>query len=98
MKRYTSTPITTRWDGKRVYQTTEYPLITPQPTDIIVITSDSDYLDTLAYKYYGDPSLYWILALANSLGKGRMSVPSGIQLRVPLNVNAILTQFHNLNQ
>ena len=98
MKRYYSTPITTRFDGKRVYQTTQYPVIQPQASDIIVISNEGDYLDNLAYKYYGDPTLYWILALANSLGKGRMSVPAGLQLRIPVNVNDILVQFHNLNK
>jgi hypothetical protein len=39
-----------------------------------------------------------VIALANNLGKGRMSVPAGLQLRIPSNINAILTQFNNLNQ
>ena len=98
MKRYFSTPIKNRFDGKRVYTTTQYPVIQPSDSDIIVISNDGDYLDSLAYKYYGDPTLYWIIALANSLGKGRLSVPSGLQLRIPINVNDILTRFHTLNQ
>lgn len=98
MKRYNSTPVTTRFDGKRVYTTTQYPAIQQLDSDIIVISNDGDFLDTLAYKYYGDPTLYWIIALSNGLGKARMSVPAGLQLRIPTNVNDILVQFHNLNQ
>ena len=97
MKRYDSTPITTRWDGKRVYITTQYPVINPQESDVIVISNEADYLDSLAYKYYGDPTLWWIIALTNNLGKGRMSVDPGLQLRIPSNVNAILVQFNSLN-
>jgi hypothetical protein len=98
MKRYDSTQVTTRFDGKRVYQTTRYPDIQPQVSDTIVISNEGDYLDSLAFKYYGDPTLWWIVALANGLGKARMSVPPGLQLRIPANVNEILVAFHNLNK
>jgi nucleoid-associated protein YgaU len=98
MKRYGSTKIEQRFDGKRCYQTTRYPQIIPQTGDTIVISNEGDYLDSLAFKYYGDPTLWWIIALANGLGKAKMSVPPGMQLRVPSNVNEILVQFNNLNQ
>ena len=98
MKRYQSTSVVPRWDGKRVYVTTQYPLISPQDSDAIIISNEADYLDNLAYKYYGDPTLWWVIALANSLGKGRMSVPPGLQLRIPTNISAILVQFNTLNQ
>lgn len=98
MRRYSSTPFFQRWDGKRVYTTTQYPVIYPQDSDIIIISNESDYLDALAYKYYKDPTLWWVIALANNIGKGRLSVPAGLQIRVPLNVNDIISQFNNLNQ
>ena len=98
MKRYDSTPVKLRFDGKRVFTTTQYPQIYPLPSDTIVISNEGDYLDGLAYKYYGDPTLWWIIALSNGLGKARMSVESGLQLRIPVNINEILVQFHNLNK
>lgn len=97
MKRYESTPVKPRWDGKRVLFTTEYPKIEPSPSDIIVISDETDYLDTLAFKYYSDPTLWWVIALVNNLGKGRMSVPAGLQLRIPTNINDILVNFNNIN-
>lgn len=97
MKRYNNIPVQTRFDGKRVYKTTIYPVISPSPTDIQVVTNEGDYLDTLAYKYYGDPTLYWIIAVANNIGKGRFSVKPGLTLRVPVNVNDIIDQFNRLN-
>ena len=98
MRRYLSTPIDTRWDGKRVYKTTSYPVISPSYNDVYITSKETDYLDTLAYKYYGDPTLYWIIAVANpGLGKGRMSVPMGITIRIPTNVNSITDQFNKLN-
>jgi nucleoid-associated protein YgaU len=98
MKRYDSTQVDTRWDGKRVYKTTSYPTITPQDSDTVVITNESDYLDSLAYKFYGDPTLWWIIALANNLGKARMSVPAGLQLRIPSNASEIMASFNNINK
>lgn len=98
MKRYDSIQMGLRFDGKRVYKTTHYPEIHPQVSDTIVISNEGDYLDSLAYKYYGDPTLWWVIALANGLGKGRLSIQSGLQLRIPSNINEILVQFHNLNQ
>jgi hypothetical protein len=97
MKRYDTTSVSQRFDGKRVYKTTYYPIIQPQDDDAIVITNEADTLDNLAFRFYSDPTLWWIIALANNLGKGRFSVPAGIQLRIPANVNLILNNFYNLN-
>lgn len=97
MKRYDSTAQKSRWDGKKVYFTTEYPRIEPSPTDIVIISNEADYLDSLAYKYYGDPTMWWIIALVNNLGKARMSVTPGLQLRIPTNINDILVNYSNLN-
>ena len=98
MRRYESTPIVPRFDGKRTYLTTSYPTIIPSETDIVVISNEGDYLDALAYTYYGDPTLWWIIALANNLGKGRLSIPPGLQLRVPVNTTQILSNFNSLNR
>ena len=98
MRRYNSTEIKTRWDGKRVYRTTQYPTIRVSVNDVFVISSDGDYLDVLANKYYGDPTLWWIIALANNIGKGRLSVEPGLQLRIPTNANQIISEFNNLNK
>jgi nucleoid-associated protein YgaU len=97
MRRYNNTTTDTRWDGKRVYKTTSYPFIAPASTDLQVISNEADYLDTLAYKYYGDPTLYWIIANINNLGKGRMSVPPGLTLRIPIDVNGIIDKFNKMN-
>lgn len=97
MRRYDDTPVQTRWDGKRVYKTTVYPPIVPQDSDIQIVSNSEDYLDSLALKYYGDPTLYWIIGLANNLGKGRLSVPAGLNLRIPVDVSQILSNFNQLN-
>lgn len=98
MKRYANTPVRSRYDGKRVYLTTSYPTVSPSESDIIIISNESDYLDSLAYKYYGDVTLWWIIALVNNLGKGRLSIEPGTSLRIPINVSNIINQFNKLNK
>lgn len=97
MSRYDNISIQTRWDGKRVYTSVEYPTIVPQDSDIQVVSQESDYLDTLAQKYYNDPEKYWIIGRANRLGTGRLSIPPGIILRIPLDVSGIMAQYNQLN-
>ena len=98
MKRYESVQIQKRYDGKRVYKTTRYPVINPSPSDIVVVSNEGDYLDTLAFKYFKDPTLWWIIANLNNIGKGRMSVTEGLNLRIPINVNEIIDRFNRLNK
>jgi len=97
MKRYNDISVKPRWDGKRVCITTHYPEIPDSDSDIYIVTNETDYLDTLAFKYYSDPTLWWIIALANNIGKGRMSVEGGLQLRIPTNVQNILSEYDRLN-
>jgi len=97
MKRYDNTIIGNRFDGKRVYKTTQYPTIPLIDTDIIITSGETDFLDDLAYKYYGDPTLWWVIALANNIGKGRMSIEPGLQLRIPTEVSQIISKFIALN-
>ncbi len=98
MKRYSNITKKQRWDGKVVFNTTHYPSIPVSDTDFFVITDETDYLDTLSFKYYRDPTLWWIIALANNIGKGRLSIEPGTQLRIPTNISKILSDFDKLNK
>ena len=95
--RYQFTPVYKKWDGKNVYRTTYYPIIPHSIDDTYIIASEVDYLDSLAKKYYGDESFWWVIAQANNLGKGKLSIPLGKQLRIPGNVSQILNNLKNLN-
>ena len=97
MKRYSNIPTEKRWDGKVVFNSTHYPEIPQSDSDIFIVSNETDSLDTLAFKYYKDPTLWWIIALANNIGKGRMSVEGGLQLRVPMDVQKILSDYDKLN-
>ena len=95
--RYSFTDTYKRFDGRSVYKTTFYPVISDDPSDIYIVACDVDFLDSLAKKYYGDESLWWVIANANNLGKGRLSIPIGKQLRIPGNISDILNKFRDLN-
>jgi|694.fasta_scaffold24339_8 hypothetical protein len=95
--RYDVSKIQINSNKKRVYASTLYPLIEKSYEDIYILSNDSDRLDLLAYKYYGNPKLWWIIAQANNLGKGSFNVPPGIQLRIPKNTSKILEDFNSLN-
>lgn len=97
MNRYSVAKTDTRFDGKRVYKSVLYPSIAVDNSDFYIVTNETMYLDTLAYKYYKDTSLWWIIALANNLGKGRLSVPAGLQLRIPGNVLKIINDYNLIN-
>ena len=73
MKRYTTTRKKIDKSGKRVYSTTYYPQIPISDSDKFIHPVSGDRLDTLAYKYYGDITLWWIIAKANGL-KGKVGV------------------------
>jgi hypothetical protein len=98
MKRYSFSATQNRWDGKKVYKSVTYPIIPTHPNDILITASETDYLDTLANKYYKDPTLWWVIASANNIGKGRMSIEPGKQLRIPFDVLSILNDFKQLNK
>ncbi len=83
--------------GKRYKKTIRYPKMAKASQDMYIISIQGDRLDNLAYKYYEDARLWWILARANNLGKGDMEVPIGTQLRIPYNYIAILDEYKELN-
>lgn len=97
MKRYSTNAKKTRWDGKEVYKSTVYPAINKSSSDLLITAGEMDSLDTLAFKYYNDPTLWWIIASVNNIGKGRLSVETGLQIRIPTNIVEIVNTFRALN-
>lgn len=86
-------------DGTPYYQGKIYPNIPLSATDTYVITTIGDRLDYLAYTYYRDSSLYWIISVANNnVTKGSIFPVPGTQLRIPIDINEILSQFNQYNK
>ena len=96
MNRYATTPKKTDKSGIRVYATTYYPQIPIENSDKFVMSKVGDRIDVLAYKFYGDVTLWWIIAKANGI-KGKTALEPGIPLRIPGNITSIIENFINLN-
>lgn len=83
--------------GSLYYQTNVYPTIEPTNTDYYVITTVEDRLDLLAFDFYQDSSLWWVIASANALPGDSIYPPIGIQLRIPTNIQTILNSYNIVN-
>ena len=100
MDRYENTDILkTANTNYPYYKGKFYPNIPLSEYDVYVITTVGDRLDSLAYSYYNDATLWWIIAAANNNAtKGALFPIPGTQLRIPININAILNQFDQFNK
>ena len=85
---------------KRYLKPVKYPSIPTSNNDIQILTDSGDRLDNLAYQFYGVTS-YWIwIVLANpdKLRRDSYYVSPGTQLRIPRNIEEIITKFEKLNK
>jgi len=92
--RYRNTEIRSTQDGRRVYRSKIYPDIPLRDTDIYVVTETDDRFDTLAYQYYEDASLWWIIASANNIHDAPFGIKDGTVLRIPTNYIEINNNFN----
>lgn len=100
MDRYdNATILKTEFTNRPYYKGKQYPNIPLSESDVYVITTVGDRLDSLAYSYYGDATLWWIIAVANNNAtKGALFPIPGTQLRIPTNINSVLQQFDQFNK
>jgi hypothetical protein len=92
--RYINNYIKRTSDGRVVYQSKIYPNIPLSNEDIYVATETGDRLDTLAYQYYSDSTLWWIIASANNIHNAPIGLKEGTILRIPQNYIQILSAFN----
>ena len=84
--------------GRRYYKNVIYPNIPVNENDTYLITTGGDRYDTLAQQFYGDSSLWWVIASANNSKKDGLIVEAGVQLRVPYDATAAIALYEDLNQ
>lgn len=83
--------------GERYYRNNIYPDIPASQTDLYVITVLGDRLDLLAFNFYGDESLWWVIASANSLPGDSLYLEPGAQIRIPSNVPGVINEYKSAN-
>lgn len=99
MARYTQIPRTLNAEGKRYKLGVKYPDIPLSETDIYVYSTEGDRYDTLANQYFQDPSLWWVIQIANPKQPSDSYFPiPGVQLRIPTNISSIISEYENLNR
>ena len=65
------------------YLTTRYPKSDRLQGDFYLFSRTGDRLDLLAQRFYGDVRMWWVIANANGLGKGTLTIEPGLQIRIP---------------
>ena len=76
-----------------------YPPIIFSDDDLYVVTTLGDRLDMLAYQFYKDTDLWWIIANANPdvIRRDSLNLKPGLEIRIPQNLQAILEHFKKSN-
>ena len=98
MNRYDNPTVEKTSTGNQYFKQKFYPNIPLSSTDDYVITTIGDRLDTLAYSYYRDSTLWWVISMANNnVTKGSLFPEPGTQLRIPTNLNAVLSLYNQYN-
>ena len=84
MSRYDNTKINKSFANtiKKYYNTTIYDSVPERNDDLYFIAQEGDRCDNLAYKFYGDVTLWWFIARVNHLTSN--NIPAGTSLRIPI--------------
>jgi hypothetical protein len=93
-----SNTLITKNTKKKYLSSMIYPKIKPSNDDLYIISEGGDRLDILASKYYGDKTLWWIIATANNLNDASLSITPGTQMRIPSNLSNILSDLEKINK
>ena len=93
-----SKTLSTKDTKKQYISSTIYPKIKPSDNDFYIISEAPDRLDILASKYFGDKSLWWIIAVANNLNEASFFINPGTQLRIPGNISTVLSDLEKINK
>ena len=96
MNRYAESTIIKNANDKQRRSTVILPNVQLSPADTYIQTTTIERLDLLAFDFYGDVTLWWVIASANGLGKGSMIVPQNTLLRIP-DVSNLDTQIQRAN-
>ena len=71
-----------RFRGKSSYGTSYDMRLGRKDSDMYFLAQEGDRCDNLAHRFYGDPTMWWIIARENDLKT--MNIPAGTHLRIPV--------------
>jgi len=82
--RYKENPIKKTFDGREVFTPRILPKINESTRDIFIATETGDRLDNLAFQFYGNPDMWWVIACANKIHGASLGLKDGTVLRIPV--------------
>jgi hypothetical protein len=83
MGRYDKLNIQKKTNGL-VFHSNLMPYFEAADSDVLIITEEDDRLDTLAFQFYKNASLWWVIAVYNNLTNIDLKLEPGLQLRIPI--------------
>ena len=95
--RYNNNKILNDDNGVEYLNRSEYPVIPVRDSDIIINGKFGQRFDQLAFQYYGDQELWWIIARANNQSDS-MYLVIGKEYRIPQEIGLITQQLRELNK
>ena len=96
--RYRNLRSKTDADGKRHFLPSYVPNIPLKDTDVFVYPLYGQRFDSIAQQYYGDATLWWIIAKANDIGRGQIGLDPEKKIRIPMEIGDILELVENSNR
>ena len=96
--RYKHTKMTKNKEGRRVFRPTMYPSIPVRDSDIYINPKDMERCEHVAHRFYGDQSLWWVIAQANNIHNGSIYLDSEKQIRVPQDIKSIMMDLESENK
>ena len=98
MSRYSNLNINKSSEGRPYLSNPIYPKVPESSEDLYIVSKANDRYDILAYKYYGDSSLWWIIASNNNLDRGSLFITPHKQVRIPANKQQAIKLFNQVNR
>jgi hypothetical protein len=84
-------------DGVQFWDVLDLPEIPEQPDDLLYAIQGFDRIDLLAYRFYRDPRLWWVIAVANGLEDIPTEFNEGSMIRIPSPRYVLQVLFNSAN-
>lgn len=87
-------------DGVEFWDLLDLPTFQPGEEDITHVVQEGERIDSIAYRYYQDAVLWWVVAWANSIELPQRELSPGVELVVPspIRVSEMLSNAKVLRQ
>lgn len=86
-----------RIDSKQQYRTLTLPSFGERSDDLVIQINDYTRLDVIANDFFGDSTLWWVVASYNNLPGDSLYTTGLKYLRIPSDINIVFNKIKELN-